>query len=166
LRYTTFARIKQLCAEPSTPRQRGFPKNVLIRFFNFPLGTGGSSTAATTASKCSLRASPCSLILSMITEIGEELQAGNPRLVNERGGFERPAGKPPGGLEPPAITRAAWRFDTLTQRVLPYLLLCSGLGGRAPTGARCCRRGEIISRGHNGRSGWLLAVPTPSHAPR
>jgi hypothetical protein len=37
----------------STPRQSGFFKNVLIRFFNFPLGTG-SSTAAMTAWPCSL----------------------------------------------------------------------------------------------------------------
>jgi hypothetical protein len=36
------------------------------------------------------------------------------------------------------------------------LPLCSGLGGRPPTGARCCRRGEIISRAiNNGRSGWF-----------
>jgi hypothetical protein len=34
----------------STPRQSGFPKNVLVLFFNFPRATG-SSTAATTASK-------------------------------------------------------------------------------------------------------------------
>jgi hypothetical protein len=43
----------------------------LILFFNFPLGTG-SSTAAMTDSKCSLRASPCSLMTSVISDIGEE----------------------------------------------------------------------------------------------
>ena len=49
------------------------------------------------------------------TKIGDLEQPENPRLVNERGGFERPAGKPPRrGLESPAITRAAWRFDALT----------------------------------------------------
>jgi hypothetical protein len=65
------------------------------------------------------------------------------------------AGKPPGdSSESPAITRAAWRFGALTQRC--YLApLLAGLGGSPPTGARCCRRGETISRGHNGRSGWF-----------
>jgi hypothetical protein len=38
----------------------------------------------------------------------------------EKGGFERPAGKPPGGLEPLAITRATWRFVALSYlAVLP-----------------------------------------------
>jgi hypothetical protein len=96
----------------------------------------------------------------VITKIGVLEQAENPRLVNERerGGVERPAGKPPGGLESPAITRAAWRFDALTQRCYLAPLPSArdwGLGGRPPTGARCCRRGDIISRGHNGRSGWF-----------
>jgi hypothetical protein len=59
------ARFKLLCnrvQSSSTPRQSRFPKNVLIRFFNLPLATG-SSTAAMTASKCSLRAWPCSLLI-------------------------------------------------------------------------------------------------------
>jgi hypothetical protein len=39
----------------------------------------------------------------------------------EKGGFERPAGKPPGVLESLSITRAAWQFDALTQR---FYLAC------------------------------------------
>jgi hypothetical protein len=34
------------------------------------------------------------------------------------------------GLESLAITRVAWRFDTLTQRCRRLGALCSGLGGR------------------------------------
>jgi hypothetical protein len=49
---TAFGAIQAaLCrAHRRLGKEGGFPKNVLIRFFNFPLGTG-SSTAATTASK-------------------------------------------------------------------------------------------------------------------
>jgi hypothetical protein len=47
-------------------------------------------------------------------------------------------------------------MKSLVYTAIPVMpCLCSGLGGRPPTGARCCRRGEIISRGHNGRSGWF-----------
>jgi hypothetical protein len=42
----------------STPRQSEFFKNVVILFFNFPLGTVAAprSTAAMAASKCNLKA--------------------------------------------------------------------------------------------------------------
>jgi hypothetical protein len=67
----------------------------------------------------------------VVTKIGDLEQPENPRLVNERGGFERPTGKPPGVLESPAITRAAWRLDALTQRC--YLApLLAGTGRKAP----------------------------------
>jgi hypothetical protein len=56
------------------------------------------------------------LMPSMISDNGDLKQAGNSKLVNETGGFERPAGKGPRALESPAITRAVWRFDTLIQR--------------------------------------------------
>jgi hypothetical protein len=49
--------------------------------------------------------------------------------------------------ESPAIARAMTPLPSGAA-----LSLCSGLGGRPPTGARWRRRGEIISRGHNGRS--------------
>ena len=50
----------------------------------------------------------------------------------EKGGFDRPAGKPPGGLESPAITRAAWRFDALTQRCYLAPLLGTGRKEEGP----------------------------------
>jgi hypothetical protein len=119
-----------------------------------------------TASKCSLRAWPCSLRLSVITKIGVLEQPENPRLVNERGGFERPAREsPPGDSSPRQLPARHGGLAPLPSGAT--LSLCSGLGESPPTGARCCRRGEIISRGHNGRSGWFwrFQLPTPSHAP-
>jgi hypothetical protein len=53
----------------------------------------------------------------------------SPILVYLEGGFASPAGKGPRGLESQAITRAAWRFDTLTQRCRLVPLLGTGRKG-------------------------------------
>jgi hypothetical protein len=53
----------------------------------------------------------------------------SPILVYLEGGFASPAGKGPWGLESQAITRAAWRFDTLTQRCRLVPLLGTGRKG-------------------------------------
>jgi hypothetical protein len=74
-----------------------------------------------------------------------------PELAYLEGGFASPAGKPPRGLEFPAISRTAWRFGALTQRCRLVPLLGTGSWEEGPPPRR-----EIISRGaHNGRSGWF-----------
>jgi hypothetical protein len=74
--------------------------------------------------------------------------------VSREGGLSGQRESPPGTRVPGNYPRgmAVWRPYPA---VLPCPSVCSGLGGRPPTGARCCRLGEIISRGHNGRSGWF-----------
>jgi hypothetical protein len=70
-----------------------------------------------------------------------------PALAYLGGGFASPAGKPLQGLESLAITRAGWRFDTLTPRCRLVPLLGPGREGGAPA-AGYRRRGRSEVRGN------------------
>jgi hypothetical protein len=66
----------------------------------------------------------------MVSDFGDlDPGIGEFQPLIEGGLAPRPA-SPPRGLEFPAIARAAWRFDTLTQRC--RLVPLPGTGGKAP----------------------------------
>jgi hypothetical protein len=138
----------------SAPRQRGSTKNVLVLFFDFPPARHRQLNGCHGGLK--VQPEGLALLIGAICGYQDWRRAAasdHQYQVPKPGGLATPAGSPPGDSSPRQLpARHGGLTPSPSGATLP---LCSELGGRAPTGPQWRGRGEIISRGHNGRSGWF-----------